>query len=253
MFTTNSFHLPDHSALLIHGEYSEYLVDYYLTLKKYNIVLTKEQDEKLKQLLACLAVHVTFRSPEESVAWTLHMHAEQPFSLFATGSSSNGMLVGQVLRNDIRHTDINIFHSQVARKKGQSSKSMVRFEEDDIVHAVESFYRNSEQLGISLQFFENSDEIVALIAMPGCDEEWFAAQQPRELYHNKEQFTHKNIKTCEFHYRCDCSVDKLLPYLRASGREALLELYQDDTVLNINCPRCGRLFELTLEKALEGL
>jgi redox-regulated HSP33 family molecular chaperone len=55
------------------------------------------------------------------------------------------------------------------------------------------------------------------------------------------------MRTCSFEFRCDCSVDKLLPFFRSLTDEAITDLYGEDEELIINCPRCGRYFALARE------
>ena len=241
-FKTKSYHLPEKHALILHGDMSDYLIDYYLNLKDNNITLQPGHDHQLKQLLACLGIHITLRSPDESIAWTIHLRGKEPYSLFATGSSADSFLVGQALYENIRHTDMSIFHSQVSRKKGTSSKSIVKNESDDICELVEAFYRQSEQLHLKLEFSKTSDEVFALVSMPEFDETWFESIGAQEAFNKLDQFEHKLMKSCQFKFYCDCSVEKLLPFLSSVKQETLEELYGSDTELFVSCPRCGKRF-----------
>lgn len=247
-FTTESYHLPEKHALILHGDTSEYLIDYYLNFKDNQIVLRPGHDEELKRLLACLGIHITLRGPEESIAWTIHMRAEVPYTLFATGNSSDSFLIGQALYENIRHTDMSIFHSQVSKKQGVSSKSIVKCETNDICKLVEAFYEQSEQLSLKISCSDTSDDIYALVSMPGFDESWFNSITPQEAYAELENIPHKLMKQCKFRFFCDCSADKLLPYLSSIERTTLEELFGEDTQLLVTCPRCGKNFTVSREE-----
>jgi molecular chaperone Hsp33 len=201
------------------------------------------RDQKLKELIACLAIHLTIRPPDESVAWTLHMRGHNPFSLFATGCVEQKFIVGHVIVDYILHTDVNKFHSQVSKKEGELIKSAAQCESSQIDRMVEHFYRQSEQLPIRIKFGKDSDRALGLAAMPEYDQEWF--EEVRfEILESFEEFEPKAMKSCEFAFQCDCSPEKLLPFIRSIEQEELKDLYQDTDTLLINCPRCGRNFEI---------
>lgn len=220
---------------------SEYLLDYYVHMGTHVGSLEKLHDENLKALIACFAIHLSVRPPDEAHAWTLHLHAQSPYSLFVTGSAGNSFLVGHVLSENIRHTDVNTLHTQITREHGEPSRSSVQCESSDIVRIVEHYYSQSEQLPIRIALSKDSDTAVAIAAMPGYDEEWFAALDLACLPELPEE-KKKRIKTCQFKFACDCSPEKLLPFLRAIGDEELAELYGEDTELTVQCPRCGKYF-----------
>lgn len=239
---TASYYLPQLHALVLYGNMAEYLIDYYVHRKDQHAAITPEQDQELKQVLGALALHITMRSPDESIAWTIHPQSATPYSLFATGSSADNFLVGQVITENIRHTDIAMFHSQVSREKGSSSKSIVKCPTNDIARMVEHFYEQSEQLPLKLTFSESSDEMYALVAMPGCDTAWFDSHTPLTAYQALSELPHKLMKKCEYLFYCNCSAEKLLPFLSSVDSKTLEELYGDDEDLLASCPRCGKQF-----------
>ena len=244
---TESYYLPGKETLLVQADFSNFLVDYYLTLKKNKVLFEREHDEQLKQLMAGFAVHLTHRPPDESVGWTLLMHGERPYSLFVTGSVIEQAIVGQVLYHKIRHTDVNVFNQQTSRPAHPPFQSSVRCESGSIEDMLETFYTQSEQLPFKIRFRSDADKAAALIAMPGFDPQWFGSVDPLQAAEDLSSVRHKLIKQCSFAFACSCSLEKLLPFFRAIPREQLEELYGNDPILLINCPRCGRTFELPRE------
>ena len=245
-FTCKSLYLPEKNVLVVESDISNFLIDYYIHLKNSNQKPSVEKDDKLKELFSCLACHLCIRPPEETVAFTLHMHAEQPYSLFASGSAKQEFIVGHVIEENIRHTDINMFHVQTI-KAGNSYTSAVRCETEEIKEMFESYYKQSEQLPAKIFFIKNSDKAIAIAAMPDYDQEWFdsiGSQYPSEEI---EKLNQSPMRTYVFNYKCDCSPEKLLPYFKTLNEEKIDELYGEDSELIIGCPRCGRKFAMGRE------
>ena len=184
------------------------------------------------------------------MAWTLLMRSSEPYSLFVTASPAEKMLVGQVIVDNIRHTDVNIFHAQMSGKKGEVSNSSVLCQSTDVEKMVEEYYQQSEQLPLKVSLLRDSDMALALVGMPEVDLGWFEENEPEEIYTNLSDFSHKLMKQCEFSYFCNCSPEKLLPFLKKIPKVELEELYGDDPKIVVNCPRCGKNFEMSREELL---
>lgn len=247
-----SQYLPGYEALLINLDMSGYLLDYYLHLRQHVPDMSPEHDEKLKELIACFALHLTVHPPQGTYAWTVHLVSEKPYSLFVAGSAlpgrhSRSYIVGHVLTENIRYTDVNSFHSQFVNNEGTSFRSYVQCESPEIPRMVEHFYAQSEQLPLRLAISRTSDTAVALAALPEYNQEWFATADPEAIVHSTE-IIKKEMRTCEFVFACDCSPEKLLPYFRSVDKTTIDELYGTDAALQISCPRCGKRFEISREE-----
>lgn len=249
--TTLTEYIAGREALLIRVDLSNYLIDYYLHRRSTGEVVSAEHDEKLKELIACFAIHLTNHRPAESHGWTVHMVAEPPYSLFVTGSlgelredgSAHGFLVGNVLTDHIRHTDVNSLHAQFTDSTGNPFKSYVKTECTEISQLVEHFYEQSEQQAIRIAISQTSDTAMALAALPDCDREWFHRVRLEELVDDRS-VAKKVMRRCELSFVCDCSPEKLLPFFRSLTTEGVDDLYGADSELIIVCPRCGRRFAI---------
>ena len=245
---TSSDYLRSQETLLVHIDMSGYLIEYYLHRKDHSPDTKAEHDSNLKDLIACFAIHLTARGPHETHAWTVHLVAGEPYSLFVTGSSgdveegrpSQGFLVGHVLTDYIRHSDVNGLHAQFTQR-GRTFKSYTSSESAGIGHIVEKFYEQSEQRPMRIHLSDNSDTAIGLMALPGCDPEWFAAVNIEELA-ARTDLDRTPMRQCAFSFSCDCSSEKLLPFFRGLPAETVQELYHEDEALKVTCPRCGRKF-----------
>jgi hypothetical protein len=256
-----SKYIPKREALFVQVDLSDYLIDYYLHRKDHAPDTTFEHDQKLKELITCFAIHLSGRTAQETHAWTVHLVADTPYSLFVTGNNgiiednglAHGFLVGHILTENIRHTDVNSLHAQFTNR-GRSFNSMVRCETNDIREIVERYYSQSEQYPLRIKISDNSDTALGLIALPEYDEEWIRSVDlntvQQELTGTAVEAT--SVRTCHFAFKCDCSPEKLVPFFRSLDEGALNDLYRGDTELSITCPRCGRGFSLPRELVRGG-
>ena len=248
---STSEYLVDREALLIRIDMSNYLIDYYIHRKDHAANTLPDHDEKLKELISCFAVHLTVHPSSESHAWTVHMIAKEPFSLFVTGSAgqlnesgtTHGFIVGHVLTENIRHTDVNSFHAQFTNDQGKIFRSYVRCETSEVSTMVEHFYDQSEQLPMRLSVSKTSDTAIGLAALPEYDQKWFESVNLEELAASREQVG-KPMRSCTIDFICECSPEKLLPFFRSLTDEAIADLYGEDAEILISCPRCGKQFPL---------
>lgn len=248
---STSYYLPDRESLLVQIDMSDYLIDYYLHRKGIASLTTFEQDQKLKELIACFAIHLASRPPGEDHAWTVHLVATKPYSLFATGSTGlldpegqgRGTIVGNVLTDNIRHTDVNSLHAQYTISSGKVFKSYISSESSEISTMVETFYRQSEQNPLRVFYSKTSDKSQGIVALPGWDKEWFNLVGPDELANFKFE-TLRRMRSCNYDFYCDCSPEKLIPFFNSLSDEAINELYGADPELVITCPRCGKYFSI---------
>jgi len=252
--TSGTDYLPGPEALLIRVDMSDYLIDYYLHRRHFNANTTPEQDDKLKELIACFAIHLGARPPAEEHAWTVHLVASEPYSLFVTGSTGvldssgrgRGVIVGNVLTENIRHTDVNSLHAQFTGKDGAIFKSYVRSDSGEISEMIEFFYKQSEQHPLRIHYSRTSDRSIGLAALPDWDRTWFESVD-LEQFAASSEIPMKRMRNCNFDFRCDCSPEKLLPFFRSLSDEAVEDLYGADKELLITCPRCGKHF--TIDRA----
>ena len=245
-----SEYIPKREGLLLRVDMSDYLIDYYLHRKDHAPETLPEHDAKLKELIACFAIHLAARTGRETHAWTVHIVSDTPYSLFVTGDTgeidesgvAKGFLVGHVLTEHIRHTDVSSIHAQFT-SRGKTYNSIVRCDSSDIAQMVEQFYTQSEQHPLKILLSDTSDTALGLVALPEYDEEWMTeADVERVAAGEGVQLT--PMRTVNFAFACDCSPEKLIPFFRTLTQDALSDLYGADSELQITCPRCGRQFAI---------
>jgi len=251
-------YIPKREALLIKVDTSDYLIDYYLHRRQYAPDTDPTHDEKLKELITCFAIHLSARTATETHAWTVHLVADTPYSLFVTGNTgaiddsgiAHGFIVANILTDHIRHTDVNSIHAQFTNR-GNTFNSHVQCDSNDIPRMVEQFYAQSEQYPLRIKISDNSDTAIGLVALPEFDEEWIQTVDLDSLVTSSD-VPRSPMRTVHFAFSCDCSPDKLLPFFRSMSPEAVEELYGNDQELHITCPRCGKQFGVNRSELAEN-
>lgn len=240
----SSFFIRKRNALLVRGAFSPLYMDYYLHQMQHGLKSDRETDDKMKDMLAALALHLCSRPQDEVCAWTINLR--HPLrNLFATGGSRPGRVTGRAFTEDVKDNGKNLFITQVHRGSQPTRQSMVEFQGMDILEAVEHFYTQSEQR--VTRFFRGEDEEMIMVsAEPDCDEEWLLALEPGDLDHldQKEHLT--PLETRPYVFECGCSVERLYPLLDRLTDDDLAHIFEDG-VATITCPRCAAVFKAPKE------
>jgi molecular chaperone Hsp33 len=250
---SESAYISDKNVFLIRIDMSAYLIDYFLKRKEIGQNTSTEQEEKLRDLIACFAIHLTARTAFETHAWTLTLISEKPYSLFVTGSTgelsddgiARGFLLGNIMTDNIRHPDSNSIHAQFI-SHGKVSNSYAPCESDVIPEMAETFYSRSEQLPLRIRLSDNDDTALGIVALPGFDVDWFNKVDLLD-FANSGIGEKSKMRNCRFTFNCDCSPEKLLPFFKTLDEASINELYGDDKEIMITCPRCGRRFRIDRE------
>lgn len=246
--TTSEF-IKDKNIFLVQLDMSQYLLEYYVHRNDLSDDITRELDEELKDLIACFAIHLTAGIGFDSHAWTVSRVSEHPYSLFVTGAVtslgsdgiSSGYIVGNILTQNIRHTDINALHANTI-SNGKQSSSYISTEADTVTNIAHAFFQQSEQRPIRIKISENSDTAVGIVALPDFNPAWFEEVDLDSFLIESKNADKTAMRRCEFSFTCNCSPEKLIPFIRSLSKKEITDLYKDDQELLINCPRCGKNF-----------
>jgi molecular chaperone Hsp33 len=233
------------NALLAQAEFGALYVDYYLHLAQFGLRPHPEHDRLFKDALAGLALHCASRPRNEIVAWTISLQ-DPLLNIFATGSNPGLAVAGQVFAEDVREREGNLFCADVVRGEAGPQRSVVAFEGNDVLKAIERFYTQSEQRR-ARYFRIGEEDLVMITAQPDCDLEWL------------ESLTVETVKTLDqseelglleqrlYHWECGCTQERMLQVLVSSHRNDPDGLFGDGESVWIRCPRCGSRHTITRE------
>jgi molecular chaperone Hsp33 len=212
----------------------------------------------LKDALAGLTLHLVSKPRDELSAWTLNL-VDPPLNLFATGDTSQGTIVGRAFTKDVKVVARGRFFVQAGRLNVPLRQSMVEVDGRDPLQHVETYYRQSEQLPARL-FRLGGETFAMLVAHPDYDAAWFEAVSTADVAAIAEKEPLGPLELRRYHFACGCDLRLIQRMLRGATGGDLDELYGDQDVLRVECPRCANVFtvsrdamELFLVEELPGI
>lgn len=230
------------NALMVSGQFTPIYTDYYIHLMDQKVRHKEDLDQKLKDALALLTLHLTARPWAETIAWTINLRAPRT-NFFVTGSSTFEQITGNLFTENIKEADRNILYAQTTVTGSEGRKSTVELDSNDPIEWIETYYLQSEQR--PARAFRLPDENFVLIAaQPDCDLEWLEALTLEDVMNIRETEETKLLETRKFRFNCGCSVEKIIPAL-AGYKENKEALFQGDPALEVSCPRCGAKYLVT--------
>ncbi|MDA7506650.1 Hsp33 family molecular chaperone HslO [Akkermansiaceae bacterium] len=240
--TVESIFLREKNCLLLRADFSPIFTDYYLHLMEIKERHPEGLDTTLKELIASLTLHLTARPWAETIAWTANLRAPRA-NFFATGSSTGEYITGRLFTKDVREPDRNFLYSQTTKPGAQPQLSTIEVETASPLEWTKHFYDQSEQRPGKI-FALSGDSFAMVAAQPDFDEEWFAQITAEELETITETAPHKVLETRRFRFDCGCTLERILPTLRA-WRDKPEELFGKQEAISIQCPRCGKKYTVT--------
>lgn len=230
------------NVLMVRAQFTPIYTDYYLHLMEQNLRHKEELDQKLKDLMALLTLHLVARPWAESIAWTINLRAPR-VNLFVTGSSLFENITGHLFTENVREPDRDILYSQTLVKNTEGRRSHVELETENPLEWMETYYLQSEQRP-ARAFRLDDENFVLLAAQPDADIAWLESLSIEDVAKILENEETKVLETRKFRFHCGCSVDKILPALR-SWKDRKDELFLGDPSVEASCPRCGAKFLVT--------
>lgn len=244
-----SYFVRGRNALVTRAEFTELYVDYYLHQAQYGYAHEPAHDGLLKEALAALALHCAARPWNEAWAWTLHFR-EPLLNLFVTGDNRRGRIVGQLFTDNVKDDGRQLFSADVVRERGEPRRSAIEFTAAQPFAIVEEFYERSEQRP-ARYFHYGPEEFVMISAQPDCDLAWLSRLSHEEVRALGENETLSLLEERTYRWGCGCSPQRMFDILAPIMRTAPDELFGEDELIRISCPRCGAKHEIT-RRSLEA-
>ncbi len=241
-----SYFVRGRNALVARGEFSPIYIDYYLHRADHDLVYSNEHDAMLKDALAALALHLASRPQEETTGWTLNFH-EPRLNLFVTGASRPCRVAGRMFTEDVREFGRNMFIAQTARPHHAPMQSMIDFTTTDIFTAIEEYHAQSEQR-LTRLFRHDDEDIVMISAQPDCDEAWLASLTIEDVRKLDQTETLVLMEKRSYIWECGCSVDRLYPILAKLAEQDLDDVFGNEEIVTLTCPRCGARYRAAREQ-----
>ena len=237
------------NCLLLRADFSPLFVDYYLHLMQHKQRNAEAEDSMFKQLLAFFTLHLVSRPWQEYHAWTLNIKDPMLANYFVSGSSLTEDVIGRVFTKDVREPEKNMLFAQNLRTGKEPQTSVIILPGNTTTEWVEDFYRQSEQRQ-SRAFDLGEDKFALITAQPDADHDWLQELTVEDVRAISEVEQTKLLETRKFKFRCGCTVEKILPVVRAMKHD-FADLLSEQGFLEINCPRCGASYKVTPDMVQE--
>lgn len=244
-----SYFVRGRNALVARADFGDLYVDYYLHQGQYGYNHAPHHDGMLKEALAALTLHCASRPWNEAWAWTIHFR-EPLLNLFVTGDNRRGIVVGQIFTENVKDDGRNLFCADLVRERADSRRSTVEFRSDDPFSIVEEYYAQSEQRP-ARYFRHGPEDFVMISAQPDCDLDWLRGLTDEDVQRLGEAESLSLLEERSYRWGCGCSQERMFSILAPIMRADPAELFGDEDLLRISCPRCGALHMITRE-ALEA-
>lgn len=241
--TVQSVFVRQRNCLMLRADFSPLFVDYYLHLMQNGLRNAETEDTAFKQLLAFFTLHLVSRPWKEYHAWTLNVAEPSLANYFVSGSSLSEDVVGRVFTQGVKETGQNMLYAQNLRPGQEPQTSVITIPGREVAHWVEEFYRQSEQR-IARAFVLDGDKFALITAEPDADYDWLSALDAAGAADIDTAEQTKVLETRKFTFRCGCTVEKILPTIRAM-RKDFADILSEQGYIEISCPRCGATYKVT--------
>ena len=243
--TVQSIFIRRRNCLLLRGDVTPLFVGYYLHLMQHGLHNAAEEDTLLKQLLAYFTLYIVSRPWKEHHAWTFNVPGAHPANYFVAGSSLTEDVVGRVFTENVREGETSMLYAQNISADRDTQTSVIPLSGTDVARWVEEFFQRSEQRQ-ARAFWCRGDEYALVTAEPGADFDWLTELTTEQVAGIDGTEETRQLETRRFTFRCGCSVERILPTIRAMQKD-FADLLSEQGSVRVSCPRCGAQYDITTE------
>lgn len=237
------------NALVARADFSELFAAWYLHRMDIKAPKNPEADQIGRDALAALTLHCAGRPWKESCAWTVHF-CNPAVNVFAAGDNATGQVVANLFTENIRETRRGMFYADVIEPGRPQRRSVVEFDGDSFLTAVEAFYAQSEQRPARF-FWHGEEDLVMVAAQPDCDLDWLNALDLDAIRSLDTTVELSLLEQRRYRFECGCNQDRMLDFLAPVFLRQGDELFGGEEVIRVHCPRCGARHKISRE-ALEA-
>jgi hypothetical protein len=232
------------NLLVVIGHFSEVAVSRRLYEERYGIApISESVDGTLVRLMGASALAAVSLSDRESWGWTVTF-GNAPVGYFV-GLEPEGMICGRVKAAE---PDRNIAYVQRQKQSAPMTESFFEPVSADPAEMVTQYFTQTVQIETRV-LLEEEGFGVLVQSLPGGRFETVA-----ELTHNEfMSFIKKKIDEGAFKpvgevlifYECRCDDEMVLNMVTSLPEAQSREVWgEEDATLTIECPRCGRSYEI---------
>ncbi len=247
--TVQSIFVRHRNCLALRADFSPLFVDYFLNLMQHGKRNPAREEAVFRRVLAFFTLHLVSRPWKEYHAWTLNLceegadKAPMAANFFVSGSSLTEDVVGRIFTENVKVPEKNMLFAQSLVPGKEPQTSVIVLHGNSVEDWVEDFYRQSEQR--QARAFELDGDGFALIAaQPDADHDWLSELTAADVAELDSKEETKVLETRRFFFRCGCTLEKILPTIRAMKHD-FADLLSEQGYLEVSCPRCGAAYTVT--------
>ncbi len=203
-----------------------------------------EYEVLITRLLAAAGLAAVSLAEREYWGWSLSLPGLS--AGFFCGADPEGMLCGRILENTKKGAGLCVVQRQAG--KSPLAQSHVTLVTQDPMEAVERYFEEAEQTLIRIAVLENGSGVL-LRPMPGgaFDEinGLSDAALVEKVFRCASAGEMKLLEEVLLFYGCSCSSEKITAMIKNLPADQQQQLWSDLKRLDIACPRCGRLYDIT--------
>ncbi len=244
-----TYFVREHNALVARADFSELYASLYLHQMDCGLRLNEACDQILRDALAAMTLHCASRPRGDTAAWTVNIQSPLA-NVFVGGDNHTGTVIGNLLTDNVKQGEKNLFYADSVEEGKTPRRSVIGFTGADFLKATEEFYAQSEQR--PARFFRHEEEdIVMISAQPDCNLAWLEALDQAAVQRLDQDVTLSLLEQRHYRLECGCNQERMLNMLAPVMRRQPDELFEDEEVVRVHCPRCGARHTVTRE-ALEA-
>ena len=124
--------------------------------------------------------------------------------------------------------------------------STIKFTASEPFAIVEEYYLRSEQRP-ARYFRHGPEDFVMITAQPGCDLDWLQALTDGRVRALDDTETLSLLEERSYRWGCGCSQERMFSILAPIMRTDPIDLFGEEDLIRMSCPRCGALHLITRE------
>jgi len=231
-----------HHAVLARGQFFELFRGFVEHLTSIGDRADPVVVNMMGETLALGVLHLALLPPDQYCSWTLNLVEPGPMNLFVTGDNNSFQVTGRIFSEGVKALETNRFFYEAQRPKHKPARSVVEFDGGDVLAAFQRFYDHGLQMQ-TRSFRLSESEFLLIEGLPTVDRDWL-----RELDADRAvQLYTESLDTIEdrvYRLECGCNQGRIVHTMREVFASHPEELFEGATEIEVQCPRCGRLYTL---------
>ena len=141
------------------------------------------------------------------------MNFQDPLAnVFVSGNNGLGTVIGNVFTENVKTAPNNLFYADIVAESLPPRRSVAEFSGQDFLHAVETFYLQSEQR--PARFFRYDEEdLVMVTAQPDADLLWMRSLDEVAIRRLDKDVDLALLEKRRYRFECGCNQDQMLAML----------------------------------------